>query len=742
MNPLVQNVSRRSVLKSLGLAGGFVLSSSLLPRSLRALISATPAGPLATSVYLAIDEDGTVRVFVHRVEMGQGSRTGLTQIVADELEADWNRLHVVPAYADRKFGSQNTDGSSSVRMFYDAFRTAGATARTMLEEAAAARWGVPREQVEARNHQVHNKVSGASLDYGALVAAAALLEVPDPSGVKLKSRAEHRYIGKPVPNLYGEEFATGTAVYAQDVKRDGMVFAVAARPPVVGGRLVSYDREAALAVPGVLDVVELPVYEFPMGFQPLGGVAVVATNTWAAMEGRDALVARFDGGPNATHETSAYEASLWRAIEDGGVVTYDRGNVSAALGRSARRITSDYFVPYQHHMSMEPPAATAEWDGDTLRIWTCCQDPQAVQTTVAPYVGKAPEDIYVEATLLGGAFGRKSKPDFAAEAAILATHMKRPVKMIWTREDDVHHGYYHAMAAQRVDVGLDASGRVQAWDHRSAYPSLMEVASGERTDAATDFEVAPVMEQPLAVPHLRLSSGEAKAHVRVGWLRSVTSIQHAYAVCSMVDEVAAATGRSPVVVWHELFGSVLSAAEADDRSRQEPSPVVADRLRAVFDRVVEMSGYGRALPPGTGIGLAAWTSFGSFTAAALEVTVSDAGDVRVPRAWTAIDCGLAVNPDRVAAQMEGAVMFGLSIALHGEITTRDGAVAQENFSTYPVCRIREAPHVEVAVFENEHALGGAGEPGVPPVAPALCNGIFAATGKRIRRLPIRDQLKT
>jgi isoquinoline 1-oxidoreductase beta subunit len=730
-------LSRRDMLKTLGLAGGFVLSATVVPTGLRAMVAGARRDRLEPSVYLAFDEEGTMHAFIHRVEMGQGTRLGLTQILADEAEADWERINVVPAYGDTKFGSQNTDGSTSIRNFYDAFRQGAASARQMLEQAAADRWGVDRSQVEARNSQVHNTATGAVLDYADVVEAAAELEVPAPESLRLKTRAEHRYIGQPMTNLYAEQFATGTSVFAQDVRRDGMVYAVAQRPPDVGGTLAGFDRDAAMAVDGVIDVIELPAMEPGWGFQPLGGVAVVAENTWAAIKGRDALGATFSPGPNADYDTDAYEQQLWGAIDGGGTETYARGDVEQALSSSARRLSSDYFVPHQHHMPMEPPAATAEWQDGKLSIWTCCQDPQAVQRTVAPYVGVEPADIYVEATLLGGAFGRKSKPDFAVEAAVLSQAVGRPVKMVWTREDDVRHGFYHAISAQRIEVGLDADGRVQAWDHRAAYPSLMEAATRQPTPSATSFEVGLVMQQPMVVPNLRIRSGDAPAHVRVGWLRSVTSIQHAFAVGCMVDEIAAETGRRPDEVWFDLFGVAPNAVGGQG----EPSETDGERLADVFRRVVQMSEYGRELPDRTGIGLAAWRSFGSFTATALEVHVTDDGEVRVPRAWTAIDCGLAVAPDRVRSQMEGAVVFGLSIALRSELTAKNGAVVEGNFDSYEVCRITDAPDVQVAIFENEHALGGVGEPGVPPVAPALVNGIHAAVGTRVRRLPVGDQLR-
>lgn len=747
MNLELTNISRRGALKTLGVASGLVIAAPIVARGVRAEAMGT-AGQLEATGYLSLDTEGMVHVFIHRVEMGQGSRTGLPQIVADELEADWSRIIFEPAFGDKeRFGDQNTDGSTSIRKFYDAFRHAGAAARHMLEQAAATRWGVAKSDVEARNHRIHNKVTGQSEDFAAFVEAAAELPVPGPDAVVLKTRDKWRYIGKPVRNIYMKDMVTGSSQFGQDVMREGMLFAVAARPPVVGGTLKSFDRDAAMAVSGVVDVVELPAIEKPISFRPVGGVAVLATNTWAAMKGRDALKAQFEGGDNADYNSADYEETLWQSVAGEDVQQLNRGNVDAALAAAETVVEADYYVAGQHHMNMEPPAATAEWQGEELKMWVCCQDPTAVQQTVAQFVGKKPEEIYVEATLLGGAFGRKSKPDFAVEAALLAKHAGKPVKMVWTREDDVHHGYFHAVASQRVQGALDDDGNVTAWKHKSVFPSIMEIFN-PKVDGPVAFELAlGLLDMPFEVPNLQVNGGKVRGHSRIGWLRSVCNIQHGFAVGSFVDELAAAADVNTYDMWMNLIGSDRTFNPADDGAdyfnygeSHDRHPIETGRLKAVLKKVKAMSGYGKPMPEGKGIGISVHRSFVAYVACAVEVEVTEGGALKIPNAWMAVDCGVAVNPDRVKAQMEGAVVFALSHALHGEITFEKGAVVQANFDGYPVCRIDEAPHVETEILASDHVPGGVGEPGVPPVAAALTNAIFAATGKRIRRLPVKDQL--
>ncbi|WP_374764409.1 xanthine dehydrogenase family protein molybdopterin-binding subunit [Yunchengibacter salinarum] len=743
--------TRRGVLQGLVAAGGLVLAAPVFADKVRAEATGK-AGKLATSAYLALDVDGTAHIYVHRVEMGQGSRTGLPQIVADELGAAWDRLHLVPAYGDKKFGDQNTDGSTSIRKFYEAFRRTGAAARMMLERAAADAWGVSPDRVRAANHTLTNLDSGETAPFADFVAAAARLDVPKDDALVFRKPSERAYVGKPKRIVDMMDIVTGQTRFGQDAVMEDMLYAVAARPDELDARLDGYDREAALAVPGVEAVMELPSSGLPVAFNPMGGVAVLATNTHAAMKGREALKARFKKGRFKDWSTEAEEKALWQSIDGESETKRDRGDVDAAMADAAESHSADYFVPYHSHVPMEPPAALAFWqdDGDgrkRLHIHAPCQDPQAVQSTVAPFVDEKAEDIYVEATLLGGAFGRKSKPDFCAEAAVLAKQAGRPVKMVWTREDDVMHDYYHAIAAQRVQAGLDGEGRVTAYRHKAVYPSIGWTFSTDNKGPA-DFELSlGLLDVPFETPNLRIERGFHTNSTRIGWLRSVNNIQQAFAIGSFVDELAHKRGVDPVDQWLEMIGSdrvVDPKAEGAPYSNygEDPArfPIQTARLKGVLKKAADMAGWGRDPGENRGLGIAVHRSFVSYVACAMEVVV-DNGQLSIPRAWMAVDCGLAINPDRVRAQMEGAVVFALSHALYGEITAKDGVIQQDNFDSYRIARISDAPEVETAIMPmDDQPPGGVGEPGVPPVAPALANAIFQATGKRLRRLPVGDQL--
>jgi len=750
----IENVSRRQFIGGVFSTGAFVLAAQVLPKSAwaqaagAAVRTNADTAMLHPSVYLGIQPDGTVFIVTHRSEMGTGIRTSLPLVAADELDADWSRVRIEQGIGDTRYGDQNTDGSRSIRDFYVAFRQAGASARAMLVSAAAAQWNVPVAECTTANHEVRHQASGRRLAYGALVPAAAKLAVPKAETLVFKPKAAWRFVGQQTSTYDQHDIVTGKAQFGLDVFRDGMVFASIEHPPVLGGTVKSVNDADTRAVKGVQETVTLDTFKPPHLFQPLGGVAVIANNTWAALQGRRKLKVDWNDGDHGTFESDAFKKQLVQTVSQPAKVVRNLGNVDTEFAKGGKVLEATYYTPLAAHASMEPPAAVAEVRDGKATIWAPTQNPQAVQDAVSAVLGIDKKDVICHVTLLGGGFGRKSKPDYAAEAAVLSRKLGKPVKVVWTREDDIKFDYYHTTAAVYHKASVDGRGKPTAWLHRSAFPPIASTfAPGAREPLSFELDLG-LTDLPFDVPNIRAENGPADAHVRIGWFRAVSNNFHAFAAHSFADEMAKAAGRDPLEYLLDLLGPGkvidLKSQGVDYSNYGAPYdkyPIDTRRLRKVLEVAGEKAGWGTRKPGnGWGMGIAAHRSFNTYVASVVEVEVDGKGAVKVPRIEQVVDAGVIVNPNRVRSQMEGAAVMAVGLARLGEITAVGGRIKQSNFNDFQVARMADAPYqVNVHFVDSDALPTGVGEPGLPPVLAALCNAIHAATGTRVREFPLSKQ---
>jgi isoquinoline 1-oxidoreductase beta subunit len=712
-----------------GLVIGFRLGDEALAQTTPAPATTTPSAaapaaaaatkPFSPNAFLQIDPEGNVTVWTPKSEMGQGVATSLPMIVAEEIGADFSRLKVELAWFDPRFGDQDTGGSASVRTSYDPLRKAGAAARAMLLQAAAARWGVETSTLASEKGTVIHVPTNRRLPFKDLVADAAALPVPqDPP---LKDPKRFTVVGRLTPRTDTRSKVDGSAVYGIDVKVPGMLYASVARPPVFGGKMVRFDAGAARAVPGVRDVV--PVSR---------GVAVLADSTWAAFKGRDALKVTWDDGPGARESTMALRARCEDLGKSPGKPFRQDGDAEGALKGAPARIEATYEAPFQAHAPMEPVTATAHVEADRCTIWAPTQTPGWAFTEVQKLTGLPKEAIRLNITYLGGGFGRRIMPDFVTDAVEISKAAKAPVKMTWTRTEDLQHDFYRPFSHHRLAAALGADGLPMAWRHRIVSTSISESMEPGNAHPESD-ELACASDLPYAIPNLRVEYTPAPSVVPRGWWRSVDASFNVFVVESFLDECALQAKMDPLRYRLALLRE----------PRRVPYPgsdqvLETARLKRVIETAAEKAGWGAPAPAGRARGLAAAFSYRSYYAQVAEVEV-DKGRVRVHRLVSAIDCGRVINPGILAAQMEGGAVFGLTAALKSGITVDGGRVQQTNFHDYEMLRIDEMPRIETHVVASEAPPTGVGEPGVSCAAPAVFNAIAAATGRRLRRLPLAPE---
>ncbi|HEY6338104.1 MAG TPA: xanthine dehydrogenase family protein molybdopterin-binding subunit [Candidatus Sulfotelmatobacter sp.] len=668
------------------------------------------------NAYLRISPGNKVTIMVARSEMGQGVRTALPMILAEELEADWKQIEIEQAGASTLFGDQGTGGSASIHTTWDPMRKAGAAAREMLISAAALTWGVPRSGCAAENSRVKHAASNRSLSYGELVEKASAL--PIPTEVALKQSKDYKIVGQRLPRLDTPSKVAGTAVFGIDFRLPEMKFAVLSRCPTMGGKLVSFDDKESKKISGVSYLGKISD----------SAVAVVADSVWGAMEGRRVLNTTWDDGPNKDLNTAAVMASLRSAAAQGDKTSiaslYSVGVPAKALGR---HMAAEYELPFMAHAPMEPGNCTAHFQGTTCELWAPTQVPQDCRNSAASAVGLDPDQVKVNVTLMGGGFGRRLEYDYAVEAALVSKAISAPVQVIWTREDDMRFSTYRPASLHRLTATLDGAGFPVALTHRIIAPSIAR-QKGQPTPNGVDPDLPDEAGPVYAIPNYTIEYQMTKTPVPLGWMRSVYALQAAFALESFVDELAAAAGKDPLQYRLHLLAK-------DQDLQYFGTTWRTSRMRGVLQLAAEKAGWDKALAAGRYRGIACFGCFGSHMAEVVEITLEN-DQPRVHRVIAAVDCGQVVNPSILEQQIQGGVVYALANALRARITIEKGRVVQGNFDDYPPLRMEETPVVEVYAVPSTETPTGIGEPSVPPLAPALCNAIYAATKKRIRALPI------
>jgi len=721
-------ISRRSFIRNVSIvSGGLILACNVQNDKKEIAHLTEDIKGFNPNLFVQLKSNGDLILTASRSEMGQGVRTSLTSVIADEMDADWNRVSVKQATGDDAYGNQNTDGSRSIRTIYEPMRQMGAMARDMLLTAAANKWKIEKSKCKTENHYVINTNNNEKLFYGDLVEAASKLELP--KNVELKSPDDFVYIGKDLKSVDVHDFTHGKAKYGLDIRLPDMVFASIARCPVTFGTVNSFDKSKALKIKGVIDVIELPKIEKPFG--PLGGVAVIANNTWAALKGKEALDITWDYGENKNYNSAEYMDSISKNVHKKAKQVKSDGNVKKAFEKAAVIVESSYQLPHLVHAPMEVPNATANVQGDKCEVWAPVQAPQTTRKEISNYLDIDLKNVTVNVTFLGGGFGRKSKPDYVVEAVMLSQKANTPVQVIWTREDDIQHSYYHAVSSQYMKGSLNDKGEVTGWLHRTAYPSITSTfMPGVKHGAGFEFQQG-MTNIPYEIENIQCENGEAIAHVRIGWLRSVYNIIHGFSVNVFVDELAAAAKKDPLQFRLDLIGS--------DRIYPSDNAYKLDtsKLKNVLKIAAKNAGWGKDLPKGHGMGLAIHYSFYTYVASVVEVSVIN-DKLKIHEIHTVVDSGTVVNTNTVKAQLEGAAIFGMSLAYYGKITAKNGEIEQSNYHDYRMLTIDKAPEIHVEIVKSSDLPTGIGEPGVPVIAPAIINAIYNATGKRYKTLPLSD----